>query len=1119
MQKVLSADGPGAVVSDRGFRPARTMAFPTSDGPVVRLTTGFAVAVLYALLGALGLTLAIPPGYASPVFPAAGLALAVVLVHGRQALPFVWLGSLALNLGLALCSGPLGTGAVVAAVCIALGASLQAWAGQTWVTRRMGRDWLNLETEKQVITLLLRGGVLACLLSASVAVGTLWALGVIAPASVVVSWWTWYLGDLLGVAVFAPLVLLVLTPKSELSRERRRTIVVPTFIALVLSVLLYAGANQFERRQVQTRVEHEGAALAKLVHDRLITHQAVLSSLAHFVEASPDFSYSQFDLFTQAALQDNPDLFALSFNDVVFKDKLAAYEAAISKTSPLGRFRAVERNAQGQLVPVGDRERYVIVRHIVPFKGNAPAVGFDIASEPLRRNAIERSRTSGKVAVTAPLRLVQENAVRTGVLLLEPVYRGGNGTTTSREPVGYAVAVLKVDELIGIAVRGHLPPGLKFRVRDSLVADEGLRFAGGASEGALDGYRRWSSAIPIADRQWALDVWAEDAFVHQSPRWLSWSVGVVALLFTVLLQIYLHGMTGRVLIMRRQNQQLLEKQTELQLADTVFNNTAEAIVVTDPQGLIISVNPAFVTITGYTLDEVRGRNMNVLSSGQHPADFFHALWFRLLSERLWEGEVINRRKNGEIYTQQLTISTVGDGDGGVLQYVGTFSDITKQKTALQRIEFMAYHDVLTGLPNRIMGERRAQEAMVRAHRYGYQVAVLFMDLDHFKLVNDSYGHSVGDQLLQAVAERLRRHVRAEDTLCRISGDEFMLILEHLRDSTNAAATCAHVLTELAMPYQIDGRLVQTSLSVGIAMYPGDGDSAADLLRKADTAMFEAKQGGRNTFRFFDAAMNSRVVEFVETRDALAQAVKNEEFELYYQPQIRLQDQAVVGAEALLRWRHPGKGLLGPGRFISVAEQSGLIVPVGAWVLQQACRQMKAWTKLGLPIKSLAVNLSAVQFRTGDIETTVVDALADAQLSPACLELELTESILISDKDKALDVLKRLKDHGVRLSIDDFGTGYSGMAYLKRFQLDKLKIDGSFAADVDKDPDDMAIVRAILQMAQTLGLETTAEGVERPQTAAMLREMGCTHIQGYVYARPMPAGEFIAWVQAFRGKVL
>jgi diguanylate cyclase len=1085
----------------------------------LRITTGLSVVVLYVLLGVLGLTLAIPPGYASPVFPAAGLALAVTLVHGRKALPFVWLGSLALNLGLAWRSGPLSTGSVLAAGCIALGASLQAWTGQYAVNRRLGLAWQQLETEGQIVALLLRGGVLACLVSASVAVGTLWALGVIAPASTAVSWWTWYLGDLLGVAVFAPLALLVLAPMSELSRQRRHTIVLPISIALALSVLLYVGVNSVERRQVHARVEHEGGELAKLIHDRLITHQAVLSSLTHFIEVNPTFSRRQFEQFTQAALADNPDIFALSFNDVVPREKLATYEAEISKNSPLGAFHATERGAQRNLVRVGDRAQYVIVRHIVPLKGNEPAVGFDIYSDAVRRDAIERSRASGKGAMTAALRLVQEDAGRVGVLMLEPVYRtfGAESSqqTPAEEPMGYAVAVLKVDELIGIAVRGHVPQGLKFQIRDSQMEDEQMRFYGASLPKHPDAYRHWDSLLKVADRQWTIEVWAEDAYVHQNPRWLSWAAGVLALLFTVLLQIYLHGMTGNVLVVRRQNQQLLEKQAELQLAETVFDNTAEAISVTDAQGVVISVNPAFSAITGYSLDEVKGRKMNVLNSGHQSRDFYKAMWHSLLTERQWQGEVVNRRKNGELYTQQLNISTVCDDQGMVVQYVGTFSDITEKKAALQQIEFMAYHDALTSLPNRLQGEQRAQESMMRAHRYGYQVAVLFMDLDQFKLVNDTYGHSVGDQLLQAVANRLRGHVRAEDMLCRISGDEFMLILEHLRDTTNVAAICEHLLAELAMPYQIDGLQVQTSVSIGIAMYPGetDGDSVTDLLRKADTAMFEAKKAGRNTYRFFDAAMNHSVVEFVETRDALVRAIQNEEFELYYQPQVRLKDRVVVGAEALLRWRHPDKGVLGPGHFISVAEQSGSIVPIGAWVLRQACRQMKAWVEDGLPIQTLAVNLSAVQFRSGDIEKTIVEALEASQLSPSCLELELTESILISDK--APEMLVRLKERGLRLSIDDFGTGYSSMAYLKRLKVDKLKIDASFAAGVGEDPDDTAIAQAIVKMAQTLGLETTAEGVEKTESAAILREMGCNQVQGYVYARPMPAQEFSAWVRAYQ----
>lgn len=1081
----------------------------------VRISKGIGIAALYALLGGAGLTLAIPPGYASPIFPAAGLALAVVLLYGRAVLHWVWFGSFVLNIGHALWFHNFSRATLLAAACIAVGACLQAWLGQWLVNRKQGEAWRHLETEGQVVAFLFWSGMLACLVSASVAVIVLWALRVISLESMLFSWWTWYTGDLLGVIICAPLALLFLAPKTELSRERLHRIVVPICIALGLSMIVYAGATLMERQQVQARVEDQGATLNKLIQDRLITHLAVLSSLAHFVEANPEFSYRQFELFTQAALAENPEIFALSFNDVVLREKLRNYEARVSKVSPIGEFHATERDAQRQFVRVGERESYVIVRHIVPIQGNAPAVGFDIQSDPIRRDAISRSRATGKPAATGPIRLVQEDDARMGVLMLDPVHRPkSTNDLTVGEIAGFAVAVLKVDELIRIATHEKIPAGLNFKVRDQQVTDESLNFYsnGTVVEGAE--YRRWRGALAIADRQWRLDVWAEDAFVNKGHHWISWAVGVVALLFTGLLQIYLHGMTGRVFAIRRQNAELLERQTELQLAETVFNNTAEAIVVTDASGLIISINPSFTRITGYTLSEVQGRKMNVLKSGKQTPDFYRELWAKLLSERQWQGEMTNRRKNGEIFMELLTITAVRDSKGRVFQYVGTFSDITEKIAARQRIEFMAYHDALTELPNRVLGKQRTRQAIVRAQRYGYMVGIVFMDLDHFKLVNDTYGHSVGDKLLQNVAQRLRAHVRSEDTLCRLSGDEFMLILEHIRGVKEIASTCQHLLQEISRPYKIEGRLVQTSLSVGISVCPEDGDNEEDLMRKADTAMFEAKQGGRNTYRFFDLSMNSSVVEFVETRDALTLAIQNNEFELYYQPQIHLLDQSVRGVEALIRWNHPTKGLIGPEQIISVAEQSGLIVPIGVWVLQQACKQMKSWLEQGFPIQTVAVNLSAVQFTTGDLETTVLEALERADLAPRHLELELTESILISDMDHALGLVRRLKEIGVRLSIDDFGTGYSSMAYLKRFKVDMIKIDASFAADVGRDTENTAIVRSIIQMALALGLQTTAEGVDRPEALSLLQDMGCTHIQGYVYAQPMTAAGLVSWLRDY-----
>lgn len=1088
----------------------------------MRLPPGPAVAALYALLGAAGLTLAIPPGYASPIFPAAGLALAAVLHLGRSALPAVWVGSFLLNIAHAWLEDRLGSPVLIASACIATGAALQAALGQVWVERRMGKGWQRLESEGQILAFLLWGGVLACLASATVATAVLWGLGVIGTPSVPFSWWTWYTGDLLGVAIFSPLVLLYLTPDRELRLERRAKIVVPVFIALGLSLVLYGGATYMERRQLYNQLSADGNTIAGQVQDRLIIHQTILSSLAHFAEAHPRFDFQQFARFTRESLTEYPDLFALSVNDAVSREALAGYEAWVSRSSPLGAFRATERGPERRLVPVGDRPEYVVVRYIVPLQGNRPAVGFDIHSEPVRRAAIERARASGKPAVTTPIRLVQEDAVRTGVLVLAPVFglalpeRGGATRSEPPGPTAYAVAVLKVDDLVHIATQGQVPRGLQLQIRDELARDPDLRFYGPERMPEVDDYRRWSTTLSIADRQWTLDLRAEDAYVNQGAHWMSWAVGAVALLFTGLLQIYLHGLSGRVLAMRRQNRALLEKQAELLLAETVFDNTADAIVVTDADGRVLSVNPMFVRITGYTLEAIQGQPLALLGPPESSQPGFPAAWDRLKAEGRWQGEMVLCRQDGQRFTSLLSIAAVTDGQHQAAQFVGSFSDITDKKAALSQIEFMAFHDALTGLPNRLLGRQRAQEAMARAQRYGYQAAVLFLDLDHFKLVNDTYGHSVGDRLLQEVARRLRASLRADDTVCRLSGDEFMLILEHIEAVQDVMASCDHVMAALEPPCLIDGRLVQTSVSVGIALSPGDGDEVEDLLRKADTAMFEAKQGGRNTYRFFDAAMNRSIVEFVETRDALAQALRLSQFELHYQPQIRLSDQAVIGAEALLRWHHPSRGLLGPGQFISIAEQSGMIVPMGAWVVQEACRQMRAWQDAGLPLQRIAVNLSGIQIRTGHIGRTVAEALSAAGLAPRHLELELTETVLISDQDKALERVRQLKALGVRLSIDDFGTGYSSMAYLKRFNLDKIKIDASFAAQVGQDAEDTAIVRSIVQMAQALGLETTAEGVEQEEALAPLRAMGCTYVQGYYYARPMPAAEFAAWVRQYSG---
>jgi diguanylate cyclase (GGDEF)-like protein len=439
--------------------------------------------------------------------------------------------------------------------------------------------------------------------------------------------------------------------------------------------------------------------------------------------------------------------------------------------------------------------------------------------------------------------------------------------------------------------------------------------------------------------------------------------------------------------------------------------------------------------------------------------------------------------------------------------VWSFRDVTERRRAEQRIHALAFHDSLTELPNRVLFRDRMDQAAAHADRAKTKIAFLFLDLDNFKTINDSLGHAVGDVLLKMVAARLRRCVRDTDTISRQGGDEFLIMLTDLPEVEAATPVVQKLMEQFHVPFDVEGRELMTSVSVGIAVYPDDGKDFDALLRKTDTAMYRAKDAGRNAYRFFDPHMNVEAVEHLSMRNGLRFAAERGELVLHYQPQVDLNSGEIVGAEALIRWNHPQLGMVMPARFIPVAEESGLIVPVGEWVLREACRQAAAWRKAGRTGMVVAVNMSAVQFTRGGLDRIVIGALDETGIDPSMLELELTESILIRDTETTLATVKRLKSLGVRLSIDDFGTGYSSLSYLKRFQVDRLKIDQSFIRELAVDPEDAAIVRSIIQMARSLGLRTIAEGVEHESLLHYLRTYHCDEAQGYHFGRPMPAEDF------------
>jgi len=549
-------------------------------------------------------------------------------------------------------------------------------------------------------------------------------------------------------------------------------------------------------------------------------------------------------------------------------------------------------------------------------------------------------------------------------------------------------------------------------------------------------------------------------------------------------------------------------ESERQLTSVVFTGISDGVCITDPDTRILTVNEAFVQVTGYNADEIVGKTPAVLKSGIHGQAFYRELWDKLNREDNWQGEITNRRKSGELVNEWLHISAVRDSDGKLTNYVGLFGDLSERREAAERIQYLSSHDPLTGLPNRSLLTDRLAQGLLNADRFERQTAVILLDLDHFRLVNESFGPPVGDALLQEVACRLQGMLREGDTLGRRSGAEFGFVLANLSHERDAIALAKRLLDAIAEPFTVGEQTLLLSASIGISLAPRDGRSADDLLKAADIALSRAKQAGRNTFRFYAPEMDADAARRLGLESALRGALKNDELSIHYQPQVSLETGRVIGMEALLRWQNPAFGKVSPAEFIPLAEDNGMILPIGEWVLFTACTQARRWHDLGLtgPLR-LAVNLSARQFRQPDLDRTVARALAESGLPAELLELEITESAFIHDADEAIAMCRKLKQLGVKLSLDDFGTGYSSLSYVSRFPFDKIKIDQSFVSDIIENPVNAAIATAAIVMARSLNLSILAEGVETEAQARFLRGRRCDAIQGYLFSPALPATEF------------
>ena len=550
-------------------------------------------------------------------------------------------------------------------------------------------------------------------------------------------------------------------------------------------------------------------------------------------------------------------------------------------------------------------------------------------------------------------------------------------------------------------------------------------------------------------------------------------------------------------------------QEKLQLAATVFENTAEGVLITDTDQRITAVNRAFSEITGYSEIEALGQTPRLLASGQHDSAFYVAMWHQLTAEGHWQGEIFNKRKNSDLYPSWLTISAVRNSEREITHFVAVFADISSLKHAQAKLDYQAHHDPLTGLPNRALFENRLHAALQCSQVSNRQGAVLFLDLDRFKHINDSLGHPVGDLLLKGIAQRLKEQVRDVDTVARLGGDEFIILLPGLHKPSDASAIANKLLACFSAPFQAGEHEFFTSASIGISLYPQDGSDVASLIRNADAAMYRSKAKGRNRVEAYTRDLTAQASVRVALENELRRAIDRNELSLCYQPKLSLKTQNLVGAEALIRWNHPTFGDVSPEHFIHLAEENGTILQLGDWVLEQACRQMHQWQKRYQPFGPLSINLAGAQMRQPHLAKRIEQLLKTYQLKAGDLQLEITENFIMSQAEEALSVLHQLKQLGVQLAIDDFGTGYSSLSYLKRLPLDILKIDQSFIRGLPDDPHDAAITRAIIALGRSMQLTIIAEGVENQAQQHFLTAEGCEQIQGYIVSLPLPPEEFAA----------
>ncbi len=1230
------------------------------------------IAIAYFAGGVIGELLALEPSNSSPVWPSSGIALAVMLLYGWRVLPGLFVGIFCTQIYVSF-GGEIIEGfqnALVLTLIKSFASSAQAILGMLLIQHFVGRNDSLLDLSK-ILLFFFYGAIVSCVVAPTICIGVFYLQGILAADDFIFAWLTWWVGDVIGVLIFTPIILAFAAKPQSIWYPRRATVAVPLSLLLLLLLAMFFYSKQQEAERINTLFEHRVERVQNVLEAEIHAHKNIAENIRDFFNADEKVTKEEFYLLTRSSLRHHPDIIAIEWIPRIVSDGKASL--------------SVINNSQYR------------IEYIEPYQNNKELLGHNVGENKKALIALNQSANTGEVLLTGQLHLERKDTYSQVTSIYVPLYKKSLPTPLPKKKLDYLLGFIavvfiiedeKTDALLALAdnqlkieikndtdviysnfadntvkpisfislearktvqiseniwqitfrpseqflssqttwnvwwillgglvltsltgvglliITGrtaHIEQQVEFKTRDlnsinnklnqqillrqkleveqlsrtlileSLAKDEGFKdilsaivksaeklnpemicsillldekgkhLIKGAAVSLPDFYNDAIDGMAIGDGVGSCGTAAfigkrvivEDIMTH--PYWvpfkeLAKSAGVYACWSEPVLSSkgkvlgtfaiyykrpkapskkdlgFIKRMAGLTAITIERKQ----AEDELRIAAITFQSH-DAVVITDTKGTILRINQAYKDITGYSEQEVLGKNANILNSGMHDKAFFNALYKELADKGRWEGEIWNRRKDGVCFPERIIITAIKD-DSQVTNYVGIFSDISDKKSNEEEIRQLAFYDPLTTLPNRRLFLERLDQAMITAKRHNHFGAVIFMDLDHFKSLNDTLGHHVGDQLLIEVANRITLVVRDEDTVCRLGGDEFVVLITGYDSTMTDMIEYASIVAEkirdtINKPFELEHGKQVFSISIGVSVFPDVVNESVEVLEQADTAMYRSKKSGRNQVSFFSVQMQEEHNRKSSIERMLLTALSKNQLVMYYQGQTNTKGD-IRSAEALLRWNHPEQGMVSPAEFIPIAENSHLIVDIGNWVVMDVCHQIKRWQQAGLYLEHIAVNISPRQFRQEDFIKNLRNAIKSAGIEAKYLMLELTEGIVIEDIKDTINKMLQIQMMGIAISIDDFGTGYSSLAYLKQLPLSQLKIDQSFVRDINIDTSDEVIVESIIALAHKLGLEVIAEGVETVEQLQFLQDNGCNKYQGYYFCKPVPAEEMI-----------